>query len=96
MINIIEMSEITQFIQTVEDEKMHNLLHKLQNEYYEYQKIGTVEDFKNFKMLCDVPMSQVNTLLKVTNESYRDEITALKEEIKVLKQIEKGDKKCLK
>ncbi len=94
MVNIVEMSEITQFIQTVEDEKMHDLLYKLQNEYHAYQKIGTVEDFKNLKMLCDVPMSQVNTLLKVTNESYRDEITALKAEIELLKQIEKGDKKC--
>lgn len=94
MVNIVEMTELTQFIQTVEDKKMHDLLNKLQKEYHEYQRIGTAEDFKNLKMLCDVPMSQVNTLLKVTNESYRDEITALKAEIELLKQIGKGDKKC--
>ena len=55
-------------------------------EYSEYIDIGTVEDCKNYKKLCDIPMSQVNVLLQMSNKTLLDEIHALNKEIELLKQ----------
>ena len=85
-LNIIEMSEVIQYIEKIEDKRMHDLLQKMRSEYQEYIKIGTSEDFKNYKMLCDIPMSKINDLLKISNRELTDEIAALKKEIKLIKQ----------
>ena len=55
----------------------------------QYTDVGTVEDCRNYKMLCDIPMSQINTLLQVTNRSLIDEIKALRKEVELLKQKRK-------
>lgn len=89
-LNIIELSDVMQYIDTIEDKRIHDLLHKMRFEYGEYTDIGTVEDCKNYKKLCDIPMSQVNVLLQMSNKVLIDEIDALKKEIKMLK-ICKGD-----
>lgn len=85
-LNIIELSDVMQYIDTIEDKRMHDLLHKMQFEYSEYTDIGTVEDCKNYKKLCDIPMSQVNVLLQMSNKTLLDEIHALNNEIELLKQ----------
>ena len=85
-LNVIEMSEVIQYIDSLEDKRMHDLLHKMQFEYSQYTDVGTVEDCRNYKMLCDIPMSQINTLLQVTNRSLIDEIKALRKEVELLKQ----------
>lgn len=92
-LNIIEMSDVMHYIDTIEDKKMHDLLHKMQFEYSQYTDIGSVEDCKNYKMLCDIPISKVNTLLQVTSQTLRDEIDALKKEIKILSQNQKKNRK---
>lgn len=89
-LNIIELSDIMQYIDTIEDKRIHDLLHKMRFEYSEYTDIGTVEDCKNYKKLCDIPMSQVNVLLQMSNKTLLDEIQALNKEIEMLK-ICKGD-----
>ena len=85
-LNIIELSDVMQYIDTIKDKRIHDLLHKMRFEYSEYTEIGTVEDCKNYKKLCDIPMSQVNVLLQMSNKTLLDEIHALKKEIKLLKQ----------
>ncbi len=92
-LNIIEMSDVMHYIDTIEDKKMHDLLHKMQFEYGQYTDIGSVEDCKNYKMLCDIPISKVNTLLQVTSQTLRDEIDALKKEIKILSQNQKKNRR---
>ena len=92
-LNIIEMSDVIHYIDTIEDKKMHDLLHKMQFEYGQYTDIGNVEDCKNYKMLCDIPISKVNTLLQVTSQTLRDEIDALKKEIKILSQNQKKNRR---
>lgn len=89
-LNIIELSDVMQYIDTIEDKRIHDLLHKMRFEYSEYTDIGTVEDCKNYKKLCDIPMSQVNVLLQMSNKTLLDEIHALNKEIEMLK-ICKGD-----
>lgn len=89
-LNIIELSDVMQYIDTIEDKRIHDLLHKMRFEYSEYTEIGTVEDCKNYKKLCDIPMSQVNVLLQMSNKTLLDEIHALNKEIEMLK-ICKGD-----
>ena len=84
-LNIIELSDVMQYIDTIEDKRIHDLLHKMRFEYSEYTEIGTVEDCKNYKKLCDIPMSQVNVLLQMSNKTLLDEIHALKKEIEMLK-----------
>ena len=85
-LNIIELSDVMQYIDTIEDKRIHDLLHKMRFEYSEYIDIGTVEDCKNYKKLCDIPMSQVNVLLQMSNKTLLDEIHALNKEIELLKQ----------
>lgn len=92
-LNIIEMSDVIHYIDTIEDKKMHDLLHKMQFEYGQYTDIGSVEDCKNYKMLCNIPMSQINTLLQVTSQTLRDEIDTLKKEIKMLSQNQKKNRR---
>jgi len=84
-LNIIELSDVMQYIDTIEDKRIHDLLHKMRFEYSEYTEIGTVEDCKNYKKLCDIPMSQVNVLLQMSNKTLLDEIHALNKEIEMLK-----------
>jgi len=84
-LNIIELSDVMQYIDTIEDKRIHDLLHKMRFEYSEYTDIGTVEDCKNYKKLCDIPMSQVNVLLQMSNKTLLDEIQALNKEIEMLK-----------
>ena len=84
-LNIIELSDVMQYIDTIEDKRIHDLLHKMRFEYSEYTDIGTVEDCKNYKKLCDIPMSQVNVLLQMSNKTLLDEIHALNKEIEMLK-----------
>lgn len=84
-LNIIELSDVMQYIDTIKDKRIHDLLHKMRFEYSEYTDIGTVEDCKNYKKLCDIPMSQVNILLQMSNKTLLDEIQALNKEIEILK-----------
>ena len=84
-LNIVEMSDVIQFIDKIEDKKIHDLLHKMQFEYASYTDIGTVEDCKNYKLLCSIPMTQVNTFIQLSNNALLDEIHALQKENKMLK-----------
>lgn len=85
-LNIIERSDVIQYIEKIEDKRIHDILHRMEFEHGEYENVGTVEDCKNYKKLCDIPMSQVNILLQMSNKTLIDEIQALKKEIEILKQ----------
>ena len=85
-LNIIERSDAIQYIEKIEDKRIHDILHRMEFEHGEYENIGTVEDCKNYKKLCDIPMSQVNILLQMSNKALIDEIRALNVEIELLKQ----------
>lgn len=49
-LNIIENSDVMQFIESVEDERMKELLNRMHCEYYRYVKIGTPEQCENIKI----------------------------------------------
>lgn len=85
-LNIIEMSDVIHFINDLEDSRIRDLLSLMQSEYSQYTEVGSIEDCKNYKKLCDIPMSQINKLLQVTNKALVDEIDALRKEVKLLKQ----------
>ena len=85
-LNIIEMSDVIHFINELEDSRIRDLLSLMQSEYSQYTEVGSIEDCKNYKKLCDIPMSQINKLLQVTNKALVDEIDALRKEVKLLKQ----------
>lgn len=85
-LNIIERSDVIQYIEKIEDKRIHDILHRMEFEHGEYENVGTVEDCQNYKKLCDIPMSQVNILLQMSNKTLIDEIQALKKEIEILKQ----------
>lgn len=53
MLNIIENSDVIQFIETVEDEKIKGLLIRMHSEYEEYTRVGTPEECKRYKDWCD-------------------------------------------
>ena len=84
-LNVIEMSDVIQYIDSIEDKKIHDLLHKMQFEYQDYMDIGTVEDCRNYKRLCDIPMSQVNQFIQLSSQALVSELDALKRENEFLK-----------
>lgn len=49
-LNIIENSDVMQFIESVEDERMKELLNRMHCEYYRYVRIGRRNSAKNIKI----------------------------------------------
>ena len=70
-LNIIENSDVMQFIESVEDERMKELLNRMHCEYYRYVRIGTPEQCEKYKDLCDLKPSDYIRLL---DKAFREHI----------------------
>lgn len=99
MLNIIELSDISHYIETVQDEHIKKLLKTMEWEYREYAEVGDSKDCRIYKQLCDTPLSRFHDLLRVANESLIEEMDILKKENeeleKEIKNKKKGKKKCI-
>lgn len=73
-LNIIESSDVMQFIETVEDEKIKSLLNRMQFEYSRYVQIGTPEECKRYKEWCDLRPSDYIKLLDNCTRALKDEL----------------------
>lgn len=89
MLNIVEMSDIGKFIETIEDERIRDLLRIMHFEYQEYMDIGEIGVVCNMKKLMDVPMSQVARAMNNAVDCYREEMGSLRKENEYLKNIKK-------
>ena len=87
MLNIVEMSDVGKYIETINDERIRKLLHKMHFEYEEYMRIGSVEQLRGMKDLMDVPMSQIANAMVNSVDCYRDEMNALRKENEQMKEI---------
>ena len=73
-LNIIENSDVMQFIETVENEKIKELLNRMHFEYSQYAKIGTPEECKRYKEWCDLKPSDYMRLLDNCKKAFKDEL----------------------
>lgn len=73
-LNIIENSDVIQFIEGIEDERMKELLNRMHCEYSQYARIGTPEQFKNYKDLCDLKPSDYIRLLDNCTKAFKEEL----------------------
>lgn len=73
-LNIIENSDVMQFIESIEDGRMKELLNRMHCEYSQYARIGTPEQFKNYKDLCDLKPSDYIRLLDNCTKVFKEEL----------------------
>ena len=76
-LNIIENSDVMQFIETVEDEKMKELLNRMHFEYSRYVQIGTPEECQRYKDWCDLKPSDYMKLLDKCTGALKDELECM-------------------
>ena len=79
MLNIIENSDIMQFIETVEDERIKGLLKRMHFEYESYTHVGTPEECKRYKEWCDLKPSDYMRLLDNCTSALIDELECTKQ-----------------
>lgn len=95
-LNIIENSDVMQFIESVEDERMKELLNRMHCEYYRYVKIGTPEQCEKYKDLCDLKPSDYIRLLDNCTKAFKEELECkekfYKNKIAELEKKKKGNK----
>ena len=92
--NVLEMSEVVEYIQSLEDSHIKELLNNMSFEYGLYQEVGTVEECKDYKRYCRMSVSDVlqmmwklNEVLKVENECQKQYYE------KKLKELQDGRRK---
>ena len=73
-LNIIENSDVMQFIETIEDEKIKELLNRMHFEYSEYIQIGTPKECKRYKDWCDLRPSDFMRLLDNCTNALKEEL----------------------
>lgn len=73
-LNLIENSDVIQFIETVNDEKIKELLNRLHSEYSKYIQVGTPEECMRYKEWCDLKPSDYMRLLDNCTRTLKDEL----------------------
>ena len=73
-LNIIENSDVMQFIETIEDGKIKDLLNRIHFEYSQYAEVGTPEECKRYKEWCDLKPSDYMRLLDNCTRALKDEL----------------------
>ena len=74
MLNLIEKSDVMQFIDTIEDEHIKELLNNMQFEYDEYTKIGTVEEVGYYKALCNTKPIEFANFTRDVVHHFKNEL----------------------
>ena len=96
-LNIIENSDVMQFIESIEDGRMKELLNRMHCEYSQYARIGTPEQFKNYKDLCDLKPSDYIRLLDNCTKAFKEELECAEKFYKnKIAELEKKKKKEMK
>ena len=95
MLNIIENSDVMQFIETVEDEKIKELLSRMHFEYTSYTHVGTPKECKRYKEWCDLKPSDYMRLLDNCTQALKDELECTEKfyKCKIAELERKGNKK---
>lgn len=78
MLNIIEKSDVLQFIETVEDERMKDLLSRMCFEYESYTHVGTPDECQRYKDWSDLRPSDYMRLLDNCTKALKDELECTK------------------
>lgn len=73
-LNIIENSDVIQFIESIEDERMKELLIRVHFEYSQYTHIGTPEECQRYKDWCNLRPSDYMKLLDNCTKALKDEL----------------------
>lgn len=73
-LNIIENSDVMQFIESIEDGRMKELLNRMHCEYSQYARIGTPEQCEKYKDLCDLKPSDYIRLLDNCTKVFKEEL----------------------
>lgn len=74
MLNIIENSDVMQFIDKIEDERMRELLSRMHFEYSSYTQVGTPEECKRYKEWCNLAPSDYMKLLDRCTSALKEEL----------------------
>lgn len=95
MLNIIENSDVIQFIETIEDKKVKELLKRMYFEYEKYTRVGTPEECKRYKDWCDLKPSDCMKLFDNCTHALKDELECTKKfyENKIAELEQKKTKK---
>lgn len=73
-LNFMEILDVAEFIESMEDEKMKELLNHMHLEYSEYVRIATPELCKKYKDLCDLKPSDYIKLLNNYKKVFKEEL----------------------
>ena len=87
--NVLEMTEIREYIDNLNDPHMKKLLNNLHFEYGQYHDVGTPKECKQYKEYCSMSVSDVMTVMWKSFEVLKTEMDAQKkyyeEEIRRIK-----------
>lgn len=94
--NILERSEVSQYIESLEDSHIKELLNRMHFEYTKYQLIGTPKECADYKEYCKMSVMDVLKMMWHTNKLLYDENEGQKrfyeKQIKELKEKNNGRK----
>lgn len=94
MLNIVENSDVMEFIKNVEDERMQKLLHSMHFDYMQYTHIGTPEQCQRYKDWCDLKPSDYMRMLDNCVTALKDELECKERYYqKKIKELEQGKKR---
>ena len=77
--NTIEMSDVIQYIETIDDTHIKTLLENMRFEYSQYSSIGTPEECDSYKKYCKMSVFEVLEVMRMSNKALLDEIECLKQ-----------------
>lgn len=89
--NILELSDISEYIDSLEDSHIKDLLSIMSFEYDQYREIGTVKECKDYKQYCQMSVSDVLQMMWKSSKMLTDEIECQKQYYeKKLKELQDG------
>jgi len=94
--NVLEMSEVSQYIESLEDSHIKELLNRMHMEYTKYRLIGTPKECADYKEYCKMSVMDVLKMMWNTSKFLSDENECQKRfyenQIKKLKEQNNGRK----
>ena len=94
--NVLEMSEVSQYIESLEDSHIKELLNRMRFEYTKYRLIGTPKECADYKEYCKMSVMDVLKMMWNANKLLVDENECQKrfyeKKIKELKEKNNGRK----
>lgn len=94
--NVLERSEVSQYIESLEDSHIKELLNCMYMEHSKYRLIGTPKECADYKEYCKMSVMDVLKMMWNTNKMLADENECQKRfyenQIKELKERNNGRK----